>query len=429
MDLIHYLDTTFLKNNFTTLYTESPYDRLMIGNQETNDGLSFIGPQPEDDAYDVIIALKAKKGQQDIFNYNFYGYSGKFFYNPENNNEILFLESNQDVKFTRNFDGWLATTNKGDKFFFYVVEKSRTNQTDYTDIGITFKISRIQLTSGKVVNFTYQDESTYQEYPTQSARFPIFGQGQSVITNYNATINEKKTLTGIETEDTRIVFNLNNRDDIRPYSVSVPIKKLASIDIRSKYPDKKIKSFVFNTDYFPTVSYSGVEEGYRNKRLKLNSIQEVNYNELGTAVQNIPPHTFEYDTTYTMPSKILSSDFYGYNNGSNSTSLLPDLNYFDYLNTSPYKNYNINVTYPYSPTSRYTSPQYVKTNILKKVTYPTGARTEFEYESNTFNNQFIPTQEQVNEVRKDESLTHRGASTVPGGYYFIKSHPLSLHKL
>ncbi|WP_415327678.1 hypothetical protein [Chryseobacterium sp. MMS23-Vi53] len=333
------------------------------------------------------------------------------------------MESNQDVKFTRNFDGWLATTNKGDKYFFYVVEKSRTNQTDYTDIGITFKVSKIQLASGKIINFTYQDESTYQEYPTEVAHFPIFGQGQSVTTTYNATINNKKTLIGIETEDTQIDFNLNNRDDIKPYSNSIPIKKLASIDIRSKYPDRKIRSFVFNTTYFPTFSFSGVEQGYRNKRLKLNSIQEINYNEAGTAVQNIPPYTFEYDTTYIMPSKISSSDFYGYNNGSNSTSLLPDLNYFDYLNTSPYKNYNINVTYPYSPTSRYTSPQYVTTNILKKLTYPTGARTEFEYESNTFVNQFIPTQAQVNALHTDESVTHRGASTIPGGYYFIKSQP------
>lgn len=409
------------KNNFTTLYSENPYYRLMAGHQETNDGLSAISPQPTDDAYDVIIALKAKKGQPDIFTYNFYGYSGKFFYNPENTSEILFLESNEDVKFVRNFDGWLATTNKGDKFFFYVVEKSRTDQTDYTDIGITFKISKIELTSGKTIKFTYQDEQTYQQYPSEVARFPNFGMSQSVVTNYNATINEKKTLIGIETEDTKINFNLTNREDIKPNSPATPIKKLASIDIKSKYPDKTIKSFVFNTDYFPTVAIQTVEEGYRNKRLKLNSVQEVNYDNLGVQIQSLPPYAFDYDTTYTMPSKISSSDFYGYYNGSNASSLLPDLSYFDYLNQSPYKNYNINVTYPYTPTSRYTNPTFITTNILKKVTYPTKGRTEFEYESNTFVNQFIPTQQQVAAVRTDESITHRGASTVPGGYYFIRS--------
>ncbi|MCF2217932.1 hypothetical protein H9Q08_01275 [Chryseobacterium sp. PS-8] len=416
------------KSNFTTLNSENPYYRLSMGWQQTNDGLSFISPQPTDDAYDVIIALKAKKGQPDIFTYNFYGYSGKFFYNPENNNEILFLESNQDVKFVRNFDGWLATTNKGDKFFFYVVEKSRTNQTDYTDIGITFKVSKIQLASGKIINFTYLDESTYQEYPAEVARFPSFGQNQSVTTNYNATINNKKTLIGIETEDTQINFNLDNRDDIKPYSASIPVKKLASIDIKSKYPNRKIKSFLFNTSYFPTVSFSGVEEGYKNKRLKLNSIQEVNYNEAGTAVQNIPPYAFEYNTTFIMPSKLSSSDFYGYYNGSNGGTLLPDLTFFDYLNTPPYKNYGLNVNYPYNGANRYTNSDYAVTNILNKISYPTGARTEFEYESNTFTNQFIPTAQQVASANKDVSVTHRGASTVPGGYYFLKSQPFKLTK-
>ncbi|WP_449400984.1 hypothetical protein [Chryseobacterium wanjuense] len=322
-------------------------------------------------------------------------------------------------------DGWLAKTNKGDKFYFNTIEKSKTNQTDYTDIGNTFKITKIELVSGKVVNFTYQNESTYQEYPTEVARFPNFTMSPSVNTSYNATINEKKTLIGIETDDTKIDFNLDNREDIKPNSASVPIKKLASIDIRSKYPNKKVKSFIFNTAYFPTVPITTIEEGYKNKRLKLNSIQEVNYNELGSPVQNIPPYVFEYDTTKTMPSKMSSSDFYGYNNGSNSTSLLPDLNFFNYLNQSPYKNYNLNVSYPYNGSMRYADKDYITTNILKKVTYPTGARTEFEYESNTFSNQFIPTAQQAISANKDVSVTHRGASTVPGGYYFLKASLLN----
>lgn len=418
------------KSFFPTLYSENQAFRLQRGFSETNDGYSLVGHDPSipDDSNEIIIRLKEKKGQPDIFTYNFYGYSGKFFYNPENNTEIVFMESNDDVKFTRMSEGWLAKNNKGDKFYFNTIEKSRSNQTDYTDIGYTFKITKIELASGKVVNFTYQDESTYQEYPTEVARFPNFTMSPSVNTSYNTTINYKKTLIGIETEDTRIVFNLNNRDDIKPYSVSVPIKKLASVDIKSKYPDKKIKSFVFNTDYFPTVSYSGVEEGYKNKRLKLNSIQEVNYNEQGTAVQNIPPYVFEYDTSHTMPSKMSSSDFYGYHNGSNDVTLLPDLRFFDYLDTPPYKNYNLNVNYPYTGANRYANQNYITTNILKKVTYPTAARTEFEYESNTFFNQFIPTQQQVQSANKDVSVTHRGASTVPGGYYFLKSAPFKLPK-
>ena len=407
------------KSNFPTLYSENQNYRLQKGRVDYNDGGSYPG---SNDSFDVITRLKEGKGQPDIFTYNFYGYSGKFFYNPENSSEILFIESNDDVKFSRNVDGWVAKTNKGDKFYFYAIEKSKTDQvTDYTDIGYTFKVTMIELVSGKVINFTYQDESTYQVYPNEVAHITNFTSSQSVRISSNATINQKKTLIKIETEDTQIDFNLDNREDIRPNSSAVPIKKLASIDIKSKYPDKKIKSFVFGTTYFnPTAATA--EEGYKNKRLKLNSIQEVNYNEQGIPVQNIPPYVFEYDITYMMPSKLSSSDFYGYHNGSNSTSLLPDLTYFDYFNTPPYKNYGLNVTYTGS-TSRYTNPPYLTTNILRKVTYPTGARTEFEYESNVFTNQFVPSISQMDTPYKVKSLTHRGAATVPGGYYFLKSEP------
>lgn len=417
------------KSHFPTLYAQSQISRLQFGSNGYNtSGSGGSSPSPNDDSEYIINDLIAGKGQPDIFTYNFYGYSGKFFYNPENNNEILFMESSDDVKFSRNVNGWLATTNKGDKFYFYAIEKSRSAGVGTSvDIGYTFKISKIELVSGKIINFTYQDENTNQLYTTQTAHLTSFDGpvSSSVQENINAVENEKKTLIGIETEDTRIDFNLNDRDDIRPQFPTVPIKKLASIDIKSKYPNKKIKSFSFVTSYFNPDAGSG-EYGYKNKRLKLDAVQEINYDNNENPVQNIPPYIFEYDMTKVMPSKVSSSDFYGYNNGSNSTSLLPDLTYFDYLNQTPYKNYNLNVSYPYAGVSRYTNIDYVTTNILKKVTYPTGARTEFEYESNIFTNQFVPAANQLQDPNKNVYLYHRGASVTPGGYYFVKSQPFKL---
>ncbi|PTT39215.1 hypothetical protein DBR28_07565, partial [Chryseobacterium sp. HMWF028] len=206
----------------------------------------------------------------------------------------------------------------------------------------------------------------------------------------------------------------------------VPIKKLASIDIKSKYSNKKIKSYVLGTSYFnPSTGIS--EEGYKYKRLKLDNIQEITYDGNGNPVQNIPPYSFDYDMTNTMPSKVSSSDFYGYNNGTNSTAeLLPDLAFFNYLNKAPYKNYGMTVNYPYNGVMRFTNVNYITTNILKKVTYPTGARTELEYESNTFSNQFIPTPQQALSANKDISLSHRG--TEPGNSQFMVSTLFKLTK-
>ncbi|MBO9692959.1 hypothetical protein [Chryseobacterium sp.] len=405
------------KSNFPTVQSENPMYRLQYGANDYNVGLLPGGAQPAtDDSYDIISSLKNKKGQPDIFSYNFYGYSGRFFYNPENNSEILFLESNDDVKFSRNTDGWIATTNKGDKFYFYAIEKSTTDQTSTTDLSYTFKVSRIELVSGKVVTFAYQDESTYQQYPTQVVHLTNFTMNPALSSSSNAVINDKKTLIRIETEDTKIQFNLDNREDIRPHFTGTPIKKLSSVDILSKHSNKKIKSFVLNQDYFPINSINNTsEEGYRNKRLRLNSIQEVNYDQMGNPVPtSIPPYTFEYDTSKIMPDKMKSSDFYGYSNGEGSENLLPDLTYFDYFKTAPYKNYGLTPS-SYIGTMRYTNVSCVTTNILKKISYPTGGRTEFEYESNTFTNQFIPTITQLQNGNKAQSITHRGASTEPGG--------------
>ncbi|MEF9478448.1 hypothetical protein OWR28_12760 [Chryseobacterium sp. 1B4] len=95
------------------------------------------------------------------------------------------------MKFSRNTDGWIATTNKGDKFYFYAIEKSTTDQTSTADLSYTFKISRIELVSGKVVTFAYQDESTYQQYPTQVVHLTNFTMNPALSSSSNAVINDK----------------------------------------------------------------------------------------------------------------------------------------------------------------------------------------------------------------------------------------------
>lgn len=411
------------KSNFQTLYSETPLYRLQNGFNDYNP-LGMTGAHPlTDDSFDIINRLKERKGQPDIFTYNFYGYTGRFFYNPENSSEILFLESNADIKFSRNTNGWIAITNKGDKFYFYDVEQSKTDQTSYTDLGYTFKVSKIELTSGKTINFTYQDESTYQQYPTQVVHLTNFTTSPSLNVSSNAVINDKKTLIGIETEDTKIQFNLDNREDIRPHFTGTPIKKLSSIDILPKYGNKKIKSFVFSQNYFPFNSVNNTpEEGYINKRLRLNSVQEITYNQSGGQVYT-PAYTFQYNTARIMPGKMAGGDFYGYNNGSTSTGLLPNLTYFDYYKQSPYRNVGLTPS-SYASTMRYTDPSYVNTNILEKILYPTGARTEFGYESNTFTNQFIPTYAQLDDGKRSQTINHRGEE--PGGLTYNKGVPFKL---
>ncbi|PZU78686.1 MAG: hypothetical protein DI529_17845 [Chryseobacterium sp.] len=404
------------KNNFITLFSENQLYRLQNGFSEYRfgGGASTGGDPSITDSSQIIDRLTRKYGQPDIYSYNFCGYSGKFFFNPENYGEILFLESNENVQFAKNIDGWVATTNKGDKFYFYAIEIARSNQTDYPDIGYTFKLTKILLSNGKTIILSYQDESTIKEYPIETAHITNYTMNQSVRSDTNTTINHKKTLIAVETEDTKVDFNLEDREDIRPYNESVPIKKLKSIDIKQKYSNKKLKSFVFNYNYFPYNSYNTVIEGYDSKRLKLESVQQLDYDNNGNPIENTHPYTFEYDTNYVMPSKTSNSDFFGYYNGNGAGTKLPDLTYFDYLNKSPYKNYGYNPIYPYFGSMRFADSNYVSTNILKKVNYPTKGYSTFEFEPNTFSNQFIPTKQQVEGATKGNGYAHRGPGTGSG---------------
>lgn len=210
-----------------------------------------------------------------------------------------------------------------------------------------------------------------------------------------------KVLTKITTPDAIIDFNLENREDINLSNLD-NLKRLKSIDITSIITNQKIKSFELGYSYFPynqtgTLSNNGITDPFITshidtfgKRLKLDSLKEIGYDNNGIAVTTKPAYMFEYDLSNTMPLKCsFAKDLWGYYNGENNNKLLPDLGYFDY----PNKYFNANFAlfnYNYVGANRYTNNAYAGAYMLKKIIYPTRGFSEFEYEPNSFTNQFIP---------------------------------------
>ncbi len=413
------------KSNFTTLYAETHTYR----NQKGFAGYNTVFPvYSGDDSNFIINNLLNGVGQPDIYTYNFSGYSGKFIINPENEDEIIILDDNEDIKFTKNNNGWIAVTPSGDKYYFYAVEKASSLTSAIVDVGYTFKLTKIELISGKYIDFIYQDETNYQQYPVQTAKIINFGTSLPVSSSINSTISYKKNLVKIETPTTIINFNLVNRDDIKPYVTNLPAKKLQSIDIISKFNNKPIKSFLFTQSYFPykvsamnqNINLNiGSDEAFYGKRLKLDNVKEQNYDNQGNAQQPTPPYKFDYNTSNVMPLKVSTSvDYYGYFNDEPNTTLLPDLDYFEYFNQYAYTNVNLNASYPYTGAKRFTNRNYIDTNILQKITYPTGGSTAFEYESNIFTNQSIPDKAQIQQIHKDIEINNDGWSTNPTQDYY-----------
>ncbi len=365
----------------------------------------IVGSEAGDDAGEVIAALLVGSGQPDIYHYNFANYSGKFYINPETQ-QVVQIDKKTDIKFEKTTSGITITTLDGIKYVFNTVETAY-EQGYYANsdkAGKTFKLSEIQLINGKKIIFSYIDAHFIDyNYSESTLLYDFFG-GPSPVLGLNTQQSDIKILSSITTEDTTINFNLENRDDIIPnVNNNGNLKRLKSILITSAVTGRKIKAFEFGYSYFPYTTLATPNalsnplvtsyEGALGKRLKLDSLKEIGYTDETTQVEDRtkPAYKFDYDLTNTMPLKIsMAKDFWGYYNAQANLQLLPDLSYFDYPKQYLAQTNNSPFIYNYSGANRYTDNSMAGTYLLNKITYPTGGYTQFEYEPNSFNNQFIP---------------------------------------
>ena len=124
------------------------------------------------------------------------------------------------------------------------------------------------------------------------------------------------------------------------------------IEIRKD--DNPIKFYHFNYGYFGN-----------NTKLKLESVFPFDRSE----TDSLPGHTFEYYAAGSFPTlNSISQDYWGYYNGASNTSFIP---------TYKNKNYHVNTS---SSVNREPLLNNSRVGTLKKVQYPTGGSTHFEYE-------------------------------------------------
>lgn len=144
------------------------------------------------------------------------------------------------------------------------------------------------------------------------------------------------------------------------YTQGVPTK-LETLEVYSN--NVKFRQVDFHKSVFTGTAY-----------LKLDSVSIRDKND-----QIAQRYRFGYNETWAFPMwPHRRLDFWGYYNGQDNNSLMPNFTYqiFPYL-SQPYIN-------SFSTASRGASEDYAQTYILNRVTYPTGGKTTYEYESNKF---------------------------------------------
>ncbi|WP_131799208.1 hypothetical protein, partial [Chryseobacterium contaminans] len=318
---------------------------------------------------------------------------------------------------------------KGLKYYFDQKEITRSTYTMPAS-SISQLLSKIEDTKGKNIQFFYSNfslngiwrlagsRSTRINFTTTQGAPSANGAPQYFNNNLGGTYYNKQRIDEnyiqrIEFTNGRVEFSWDDREDV--YNS----KKLVSVKIYNNY--KLIKQYDFNYDYsvandnLNTAKVASWLTAPNNKifthRLRLLGLTESLTNE---------KYSFDYNTTYNLPNKLsFSVDFWGYYNGQNNddtfipspdkfvkgtnpfnlTSFNKDASGYWYQlpayqipsPTAPIFDEEPTILYTYTADGKkYLSDRRASLSalagILTGINYPTGGKTEFEYELNTFSN-------------------------------------------
>lgn len=196
--------------------------------------------------------------------------------------------------------------------------------------------------------------------------------GITEISNYYTAGQQQ--LTQILFENGKVDFVLASRTD-QPQSKSLDqIKIYNRQGLGGTY--KLIKTVKFIYSYFKD------KTGTNDLRLKLDGVQVLDASSQVQQKYGLEYHTnqFSWDRANFSDGR----DLWGYYNGKESlnTDLIPrqTIPYVEYANASP----ATNTAAIGGATDRKTNPLYMTEGVLKRITFPTGGYTEFDFETNRY---------------------------------------------
>ncbi|MEN2403166.1 hypothetical protein GKZ90_0025510, partial [Flavobacterium sp. MC2016-06] len=309
--------------------------------------------------------------ETDIFSFNFNGISGKFVLD-KNKNPVLI--DNQNVKIEKIIDGakiyFIITTNEGVKYYFNDIET-----TMFRAQNAGFSQPQIYATSWYLTNVKHPlGDEIYLEYENNEYNF-IASESQSLIVSSPYT-QETCTESGGSYQYGPVLTNITS------HNMSISGKHIKKIF--SNNATNGVLNFLYNQDNDPEVSVGGNKKINEVQLLNDSNeiIEKINFNYIiydnkRTFLSSLifkdigKNYNFEYIEPNSLPLRLSKSqDHWGYYNGKNNTTLVPELSNFPDLQ--------------FAKANKEADPGFAKIGMLKKICYPTKGCSEFEYEANTF---------------------------------------------
>lgn len=311
-------------------------------------------------------------GEPDIFVFNAPGLSGKF---------ILlggkaYTFPYQDIKIEGSATGsFTITGTNGDHYYFEESETTHHHQlinTPYVpDHKSSWYLTRIVSADlADTVNYAYSTYN-YRAVPVLGNTYTINTSNdhgtnpndiQTPSSDYiaNDSISDAKQLSSINYKGSSIVFYQSGTPRQDGLLFSSPMYAYDSICV-IEGDMGTYRTYRLNHRYF-------------NSKLNLTGVDV--WGTSGSDSSGVQRYRFEYENEDTSRSITWwlskSIDKWGYYNGANNSNSLM----FTAQDLAPYNT-------PYTGLGNRTPSQgYAQTNIIKKVTYPTGGYTTFEYEQN-----------------------------------------------
>jgi len=382
-------DLTFGYNNEIFSYTNNNSEpSFYLNYQERLDELNNVDIQYAGE-YDYY---------PDKFMINTNFFSGEFYF--DKNNPNLITQKFSDVYIVPQYDnnskiiGFQVTDNQGNNYFFgglEVVGSQFINEYEWIDSRYSFSqngfnssngsnntlpysswfLRKIITNTNEVIDFIYENELIIffrRDGDTDAYTDQVYSEAANghVSVNFPQTCyfskvkSHQKILSEIRYKEGKVKFikSENTRLDVEG---GYTLDRIELYD-KNDQPVKQIKLNYHYTTSLPNDNINSnsalTNDGFAKKRLFLENIQFKN--ALGTNIEK--SYQFEYDNQ-VLPSRHSNSvDFWGFYNGKNRG------NYINFANTD----FDDAVV----------DPVKVQAGLLKKIIYPTGGYTTFEYEPN-----------------------------------------------
>ncbi|WP_299458647.1 RHS repeat domain-containing protein [uncultured Microscilla sp.] len=297
-------------------------------------------------------------GAPDVYTFNFLGQSGRFILYQ--NKAYFFSHSRLKVTHFSGSNLFTIIGEDGTTYTFDAAERVNHIFGNIPNINTSDYISSWHLTQvisankKDTITLRYNAVATTISKSIASYRYALGAcskNNASVHTPSETNINGQE-LAAIESSLMKVVFKTDSQ---------------VRLDVANRKALKTIEVYD-KQDLNHPIKTIQLEQGYfgNNVHLKLNKVTAYDKN-----LQPKPSYVFEYHEELPVPDRASKSqDHWGFYNGAQNTTLIPKL-----TSGQPYGNANRNPDF-----------EATRTTVLKKMIYPTGGHTVFEYEQNHYEN-------------------------------------------